>query len=43
MNKIHARLDALKIRIREKLNPYFGKHRASKLKSTEFTIISNNC
>ena len=43
MNKIQANLDALKIKIREELNPYIGRHRASKLKSTRFTIISNNC
>lgn len=36
-------LDRAKVKIREKLNPYFAKCRRNKLKNKNFTIISNNC
>lgn len=42
-------INPIKIKIREKLNPYFAPYRISKLckainkKNIEFTIISNNC
>jgi len=35
--------DSLKIRIREILNPCFGKKRTQQLINPHFTIISNNC
>lgn len=36
-------LDSAKVKIREKLNPYFAKCRINKLNNKDFTIISNNC
>lgn len=36
-------IDALKIRIREELNPILGGGRRNKLNNSKFTIISNNC
>ena len=36
-------LDSAKVKIREKLNPYFAKYRRNKLNNKNFTIISNNC
>lgn len=36
-------LDSAKVKIREKLNPYFAKCRRNKLNNKDFTIISNNC
>lgn len=43
MSLIKERLDSLKIKVREDLNPYFGKFREKKLINSQFTIISNNC
>lgn len=33
----------VRIKLREKLNPYLGKRRKTKLINENFTIISNNC
>ena len=35
--------DAIKIKVRETLNPYLGRFRRKQLLNTQFTIISNNC
>jgi len=43
MSYIQEKIDTLKIKIREELNPYLGKRRVAKLKNSRFTIISNNC
>ena len=43
MHEIVRKIDSLRIPIREKLNPVFGKYRLSKLDNSQFTIISNNC
>lgn len=43
MINFQEQIDTLKIKIREELNPYFGKYRAEKLNNKQFTIISNNC
>lgn len=43
MINIEMFLDSAKVKIREKLNPYFAKYRRRKLNNKNFTIISNNC
>lgn len=36
-------LDPIRVRFRERLNPYLGNLRQHKLNNNKFTIISNNC
>lgn len=43
MNNLIRRIDAYRIPIRERLNPYFGGGRKRKLDNPNFTIFSNNC
>lgn len=43
MNQIIDLFSAIRIKIREKLNPYLGKLRIKRLDDPNFTIISNNC
>lgn len=42
-NIIQQRINSMKIRVREKMNPYFAKSRQKRLEHTDFSIISNNC
>lgn len=43
MVNIKKYLDLAKVKLREELNPYFAKFRIKRLKTKDFTIISNNC
>lgn len=42
-NIMQQRINHLKIKVREKMNPYFAKSRQKRLAHTNFSIISNNC
>ena len=43
IKSIVKRIDAYRIPIRERLNPYLGGVRCKKLNKRSFTLISNNC
>ena len=43
LKKVISKIDSYRIPIRERLNPYLGGGRLSKLNNPRFTIISNNC
>ena len=43
MNWIEKINDLFRVRLREKLNPYFAKRRIRKVNDPQFTILSNNC
>lgn len=36
-------INAFRVKLREKLNPFLGKYRKNKLENNKVTIISNNC
>ena len=40
---IKAKIEGARVKIREKLNALLGRFRVRRLKSSNFTIISNNC
>lgn len=43
MGKIKDYVAIIKVKTRERLNPYFAGFRRKQLKNKGFTIISNNC